>query len=1033
MFKRILIVLSALVVLPASAYAQASLTGVVKDTSGAILPGVTVEAASPVLIEKVRTAVTDSSGQYRIVDLRAGTYSLTFSLTGFSSVKRDGIELEGSFTGVVNADLKVGAVTETITVVAETPIVDTQSVRRQTTIGNDLISSIPAARAYAGLMTLMPNTVVAGGAASDVQVVPGMVVFGSAGGRGNEGRLQVDGLSVGSAFNGAGVSSYIPDVGNAQEIAMTTSGGLGEAEVGGPALNIVPKTGGNTVKGSFYASGVTKGMIGTNYTQELKDRGLTTPGANTKIWDFNFGVGGPVKKDRMWFFGTIRDEGSHRTVPGMFANLNAGDPTKWTYQADPNRPAVAAQSFRPISLRLTLQANSRNKIGLFWDEQIPCEGAAFQGAPDSVSACRRSEANEIISGGASPTPTASATAAPETGAYRHVGNKVRQATWQSPVTSRLLVEAGLGTYSSKWGGVLMPGSPAGDLVRVTEQCATAAGCANNGGIANLVYRSQNIGDNWQGSFNWRASASYVLGAQSMKFGYQGGYLMDNRKAFSNSQYLSYRTQNGVPDQLTETIDRFPTLQRVRFDAFYAQEAWTLGRVTLQGALRLDIASSIFPEASIGGVRFLPAVTTFPETKGVDAYKDLTPRGGVAYDVFGNGRTAVKVSFGRYLEAAQNAGLFVASRPTSRVSTTATRTWTDSNGNFVPDCDLLSNGLQDLRTSGGDFCAAVANTNFGKSVFDTTQDPALFSGWGVRAGDWQYGVSVQQQLVARVSVEVGYYRRWLNNFIATDNLTVAASNYDPFTISAPVDSRLPDGGGYAIPGPLFNINPAFASSATSNFVTLASNYGDQTQTSDSVSLNLTARPRNGLVLQGGFNTAQTLADYCDIRAALPELTVIGGASPTNPYCKTDTGFITRFTALGSYTLPKIGVQIAGTVRSDQGDSLAANWAVPNAVIAPSLGRNLSNNAQNVTVNLIEPGTLYGDRLNEIDLRFAKILQFGRTRTNIGVDIYNITNSAPVLTYNQTFVLPTAANPRGSWLTPNSVLQPRFFKISAQFDF
>jgi hypothetical protein len=1031
MFKRILIVLSALVVLPASAYAQASLTGVVKDTSGAILPGVTVEAASPVLIEKVRTAVTDSNGQYRIVDLRAGTYSLTFTLPGFSVVKREGIELEGQFTGVVNADMKVGVVTETITVVAETPVVDTQSIRRQTTIGNDLISSIPAARAYAGLMTLMPNTVVAGGAASDVQVVPGMVVFGSAGGRGNEGRLQVDGLSVGSAFNGAGVSSYIPDVGNAQEIAMTTSGGLGEAEVGGPALNIVPRTGGNSIKGSFYASGVTKGMIGTNYTQDLKDRGLTTPGANTKIWDFNLGVGGPIKKDRMWFFGTLRDEGSHRTIPGMFANLNAGDATKWNYVADPDRPAVAAQSFRPISLRLTIQANTRNKIGLFWDEQLPCEGAAFQGAPDSIEACRRSGPNEIISGGASPTPTASATAAPETGAYRDVGNKVRQATWQSPVTNRLLVEAGLGTYSSRWGGVLMPGSPAGDLVRVTEQCAS--GCANNGGIANLTYRSPNRGENWQGSFNWRASASYVLGAQSMKFGYQGGYLMDNRTAFSNSNYLSYRTQNGVPDQLTETIDRFPILQRVRYDAFFAQEAWTMGRWTLQGALRLDIASSIFPEAQIGGVRFLPSVTTFAETKGVDAYKDLTPRGGVAYDVFGNGKTAVKASFGRYLEAAQNGGLFVVSRPTSRVSTTATRTWTDSNRNFTPDCDLLNNAAQNLIASGGDFCGAVANTNFGKSVFDTTQDPALFSGWGVRAGDWQYGVSVQQQLMARMSVEVGYYRRWLNNFLATDNLTVAANQYDPFTISAPLDSRLPNGGGYPIPGPLFNINPSVASSATSNFVTLASKYGDQTQKSNSISLNLSARPRNGLVFQGGFNTAETLSNYCDIRAALPELTVLGGASPTNPYCKTNTGFITRFTALGSYTLPKVDVQIAGTVRSDQGDTLAANWAAPNAVIIPTLGRPLSNNAPTATVNLIEPGTLYGDRLNEVDLRFAKILRFGRMRTNVGVDIYNITNSAPVLTYNQTFVLPTAANPRGSWLTPTSVLQPRFFKISAQFDF
>src|SRR5437764_1424684 len=212
--RRILIVLSMVLALPLSAYAQASIAGVVKDASGAVLPGVTVEAASPVLIEKTRTAVTDDTGQYRIIDLRAGTYTVTFTLSGFS---------------------------------------------------------------------------------------------------------------VGSAFNGGGVSAYIADVGNAQEVAMTTSGGLGEAEVGGPSLNVVPKTGGNSVKGSVYLSGVTKGMIGSNYTQDLKDRGLLTPGSNTKIWDFNGGVGGPIKKDRLWFFYTARDEGSHRTVPGMFANLNAGD------------------------------------------------------------------------------------------------------------------------------------------------------------------------------------------------------------------------------------------------------------------------------------------------------------------------------------------------------------------------------------------------------------------------------------------------------------------------------------------------------------------------------------------------------------------------------------------------------------------------------------------------------------------------------------------------------------------------------------
>src|SRR5438552_12616907 len=130
-----------LVLVPAVAFAQASITGVVKDASGAVLPGVTVEASSPALIEKSRSAVTDSTGQYRIVDLRAGTYSVTFTLTGFSTVKRDGIELSGSFTAAVNADMKVGALEETITVSGETPIVDTQSVRRQVVISDEVIKS----------------------------------------------------------------------------------------------------------------------------------------------------------------------------------------------------------------------------------------------------------------------------------------------------------------------------------------------------------------------------------------------------------------------------------------------------------------------------------------------------------------------------------------------------------------------------------------------------------------------------------------------------------------------------------------------------------------------------------------------------------------------------------------------------------------------------------------------------------------------------------------------------------------------------
>jgi len=718
-------------------------------------------------------------------------------------------------------------------------------------------------------------------------------------------------------------------------------------------------------------------------------------------------------------------------VPGMFANLNAGDPTKWTYAPDPNRPAAVAASFRTTSVRLTSQATTRNKFSLFWDEQMPCEGAAWPGA--TGSACRKSGDNEIIAGGtAAPTPAASATFAPETAAYRDYGTRFRQASWQSPFTNKMLFEAGVGNYASRYLGKPMPGTPALDFIQVTEQCAVT--CASNGGIPNLLYRAGTLGTSWQSSNNWRASMSYVEGKHSMKFGYQGGYLMDDRFPYTNSQFMTFRMQNGKPDQITEIIDHNLVQQRVRYDAYYAQEQWTMGRMTLQGALRFDRATSIFPAATIGGVRFLPSVTSFPETKGVDSYKDLTPRGGVAIDLFGDGKTALKFNIGRYLEAAQNGGLFIASRPTSRISTTAIRTWTD-NGNFVPDCDLSSNALQDGRASGGDLCGAVANTNFGKSLFDTTQDPALLNGWGVRSGDWQWGASIQRQVAPRVSVEVSYLRRWLLNFVVTDNLAIAASDFDKFTVAAPVDARLPNGGGYQVAGPLYNVNPLKASVAANNLVTLDNNYGGQSQKSHAIALNVTARPRNGLVLQGGFNTNTTTFDYCSIRAAMPELTIIIGPptlSPTNPYCNYSTGWVTRYTALGSYTVPKIDVQIGGTVRSDQGAMLAANWAAPNSAIAPSLGRNLSNNAPSATVNLITPGTLYGDRVNELDLRFAKNIRISRVRTNVGIDIYNVFNRAAVLTYNQAFV-PATATSAGSWLVPTSVLQARFVKVSAQIDF
>jgi hypothetical protein len=272
------------------------------------------------------------------------------------------------------------------------------------------------------------------------------------------------------------------------------------------------------------------------------------------------------------------------------------------------------------------------------------------------------------------------------------------------------------------------------------------------------------------------------------------------------------------------------------------------------------------------------------------------------------------------------------------------------------------------------------------------------------------------------MEVGYTRRWLQHFIVADNLVVTAADFGQFSITAPSDPRLPNGGGYPVSG-LYDVNPAFGgqTNTLSTFNDLLPTEPEQYQRYNGVTLDVTARPRNGLMFQGGINSGKTVTDSCAVRTLLPEV------SPLNPYCHNEPGFITRVTGLVSYTVPKVDVMLSGNVRSDQGAPLQANWSAPLSAIVPSLGRPLSANQQFAVVNLVTPGDVWGDRVTEIDLRVAKILRFGRVRTNVGVDVYNLLNTAAVLTYNQTFV------PGGTWLAPLSVLTPRFVKIGAQITF
>jgi hypothetical protein len=997
-----------LVVAPAVAYAQASIVGSVKDNSGAVMPGVTVEASSPVLIEKTRSVLTSGTGQYAIVDLRPGTYTVIFTLPGFNTVKREGIELTGNFVASVNVEMRVGAVEETITVSGEAPTVDVTSSKRQQTISGDVIAAIPSSRQYFGLTTLVPALNIQG---NDIGGASGPIfsVFQIHGGRRNEGQVLVDGLSMG--FQGMGVSFYVPEVGTAQEVTFSLSGGLGEAPTGGPQMNIVPKAGGNTFSGSLFMTGANGSMQGDNITQEIRNAGLTGRNELKKLWEVNPALGGPIRRDRLWFYGTFRHQGNRQLVAGMFENRNAGDPTKWTYDPDPSRQAVDDGTWKNGSLRLTWQATPRNKFNFWWDEQSVCQHCVGGGSRTGL----------VFAGGIQ-SPEAH-------GRTEGFPQRMAQATWSSPASNRLLLEASLGLGPDIQFGGLQKNSYDKTLIRVTDQ---------GGAIPNLAYRAAFWSRPRGLTRVVQGSVSYVTGSHNAKFGGRYHYNDSLGVNFYNDSQLAYTFLNGSPTQLT-MFGNHDVRQLVTqgMASLYAQDQWTRGRLTLQGGVRFEHLSAEFPDQQIGPNLYIPVAITFPARDSGVGVKDIMPRVGAAYDLFGNGRTAVKVSLGRYVTPTNSTEAYAGGQnPINRVATTTNRSWTDSNRNFVPDCDLLNPALNNE-------CGPWSNQNFGKEVFTTTYDPDLLSGWNKREYSWDLTTTVSQQLAPRVSLELSYARRVWGNFQVTDNRAVGPTDFDPFTIVAPQDQRLPNGGGYSLQ--FYDINPA-KFGQFDNFITFSDNYGKQTYHFNGIDLNVNARLPFALTVQGGFSTGNMTEDDCEVGEKLPEIYILPGSGGTlsavqsiaqwsRAYCHRESGYLTNVKALATYTVPKIDVLISGTIQSKPyvgsnfpsvaSQSIPANSVTPNALIAPSLGRPLAGGAPVTLLGLVQPGDKYGDRLNQVDLRFGKLLRFHGTRTLVALDLFNAFNTNTTDVY-QTFYGTT-------YLNPASIMAARLAKISAQFDF
>jgi hypothetical protein len=454
----------------------------------------------------------------------------------------------------------------------------------------------------------------------------------------------------------------------------------------------------------------------------------------------------------------------------------------------------------------------------------------------------------------------------------------------------------------------------------------------------------------------------------------------------------------------------PTLNndRVNGTALYAQDQWSLRRLSVQGAIRYDRAWSYNVDEPFGPSPFVPQATVLPATTGVNAYNDVSLRGGLAYDVLGDGKTSLRVSAGQYRDALQVGGIYIANNPIARMVTSTNRSWGDADHDFVPDCDLMNPALN------GE-CGQWSNQSFGSAIAGTRYDPRLLNGWGVRPADTQIGIGIQQEILPRLSAEVTYNRRWFGNFTATNNMLVLPSDYDPYSIVAPVDPRLPDGGGYTIDD-LWDITPTkFGQS--DDLVTPAADYGKRISYWHGVDVNINGRMRNSLMFQGGTSTGRAVTDTCDVTPKLD--------NPSRRFCRVVAPFATQFKGLMSYTIPKVTVQVSSTIQSLPGASLAANLVVPSATVAQTLGRPLAGNTSSVTVNLIPPQTVFGDRINQVDFRVAKLLRFGRARAQVGVDIFNVLNSNVPQGYLQTF--------GNTWLRPTSVMDARFARVSGQIDF
>jgi hypothetical protein len=998
-----------------AAQTSGNIAGVVRDATGAVLPGVTVEVSSPALIEKTRSTVTNGEGQYMIIDLRPGTYLVTFQLAGFSAIRREGIELTSGFTAAVSAELKVGAVEETVTVSGQSPLVDAKTVTQRRALSSEVLDSLPTGRAFNNVSVLVPGVTTAL-TQQDVGGISGMrfqtvSVHGS---RSDQMPLSLNGMPYNNMNNtGGGYNSSLNiNPGTVQEITVTTGGLSAEQRQSGVWNNTIPKDGGNTYSRYLYANYANEHMQSSNLSQSLIDQGLLAVPRIQRIWDLNPAGGGPIMRDHLWFYTGFRYHGSPNYLPNAFYSKTPLAPQYCANSAGCLYGGVLVPDSRDLSHQavngdtwnlaetghVTWQVSPRNKATIF--------GHANQRLGDCF--------------------TCAVTVSPEAAYQWHSWPEfIVQTTWSHPHTNKLLIEGGFTFYNEHW-FQLPPQERA-------ISYAPDAPISKVESVGGVTYGAVALGtDAINHQFNIRFSASYVTGSHNFKVGMQDMWGTRNYR-YDTNQAQQWNFTNGAPRQIVQYARPWVDLEKLKAAlGVYAQDQWSFKQLTLNLGVRFDYQNAYVPEQNLPAIPFV-AARHYDPIYNVPNWKDLSPRVGASYDLFGTGRTAVRASFANYV-ASESVNTATLNNPVNTSINSATRTWTDNNGNFVPDCVLTN------PAANGE--CGLLSAPLGALNIVTHYDPAITNGWGVRPNDKEIATGIQHQLLQNVSLDFQFTRHWFGNFFATQNRALPPDKaYTSFCIMVPVDPRLPGGGGNQLCG-FKDVNPPpFQGSTPDNWVTKASTFGKVTDVYTGYDVNMQARFPRGGVVSGGVSLGRELTDTCAVigqagvgTASVNSVTastaggitpLTGLQSPITVFCHIEPPFQPDIKFLGTYPLPWWGLTASATFQNRPGPNITGQYTIDSNQ-AIGLGRPLS--VGQATTQLIAPGTIFGDRVQQIDIRFGKIFQSGRTRIRASIDLYNLLNSNVMLALRLPYSLTN--NP---WLQPSQILQGRLLKIGAQMDF